>query len=87
MDLAQAIQNFPEDQAEVVDRIVDDMILRLDAVSSRTSMPDHALLQVVAARLLILVLQRGECRTNVLRCLEANLEGECPCEMETQGNA
>jgi hypothetical protein len=87
MDLEQAVLNFPEDQAEVVDRIVEDMVLRLDAVSSRTSMPNQALLQVVATRLLILVLQRGECRTQVLRNLEANLEGECPCEFETRGNA
>lgn len=86
-DLAQAILDFPEREADVVDRIIDDMVLRLDAVSARASMPDHALLQVAATRLFLLVLERGCCRTTVVRDLASNLEGECPCEMPTEGNA
>jgi hypothetical protein len=79
--------NFTQEHSDVLQRIVDDMTVRLDALAGRANMPTNAMLQLAGTMLFLEALKRGACRTNVLRSIEVNLEGQCPCDVETMGNA
>ena len=71
----------------VCQRIVDDMVFRLDALATRRGHDINAMRAVALSALALSILQNGACRGRLLAELADDLKGECPCEMKTEGSA
>ena len=75
------------EHARVVEGILDDTVLRLDALAGRGDYLEGAVLCTAIATLSLWALRRGKCRSELLGYLEEALADRCPCEVETRGNA